>query len=211
MQVFVNLVITYVILQNNFSLVEALLSCFCGHAILPNMERRKEVHFCVSSTSESSSTEHPQAPLLESTTTTQEGVLSNKDVVQNFIAPTVCSLCGSSIATVSYTPHLLHSQLLLTMVRLYSNKSLIMAIFSTLESNYSILMKEHRGDRRLQQKLLIICKILTKAARVDKKGMVDHPEFCSNMIETMLVLIRSDCEDVNSIILFVSEYIKVSM
>lgn len=70
-------------------------------------------------------------------------------------------------------------------------------------------MKDYQTDRRLQQKLLILCSILTKASRVEEGGMAEHMEFSSNVIEAMLLLIKCDFVEVESASVFVSEYLKV--
>lgn len=149
------------------------------------------------------------SPSRQSTTTIRQDDAVVDIVVRDFVAPTVCSLCGNSIAAVSLSLHVLHSRLLLTMLRLFSNASLIKAVFSTLESNHSFLMRDYRGDRRLQQKPLIICRILSKAARVENGGVAKHPEFSANVIDSMLCITKSDFSDIKSISFFLSEYVKV--
>ncbi len=134
---------------------------------------------------------------------------TNDDSVRNFIAPTICSLCSCSIAEVSSAPHLRHSQLLLTMLRLYTTKSLIKAVFSSLESSHAHLLRDHRGERVLHKKLLIICGILSKAARVRGDGMSEHPEFSSNIVEAILLLIKSEFVEKESACVYLTEFVKV--
>jgi len=143
--------------------------------------------------------------------TREEQEKTSDDTVREFIAPTICSLCSCSIAEVSSAPHLLHSQLLLTMLRLYVSKSLIKAVFSSLESTQAHLLRDHRDEKMLHKKLLIICSILSKAARIRGRGMSEHPEFCCNVVEAILVLIKSEFVEAASASMFLAEFIKVQV
>ncbi len=138
----------------------------------------------------------------------EEEDISLDDATREFIAPTICSLCSSSISAVSMSVDTNYSNLLLTMVRLYANRTLIKAVFSSLESNQAHLIKEYRGEKILKKKLLILCMILSKAARFEK-GLVDHPEFTANILETILLLLQCDLVDTSSSNSFFSELIKV--
>ena len=143
-----------------------------------------------------------------STTYEELKVKSDDDAARQFMAPAICSLCALSIEAVSSSVNLNHSQLLLTMVRLYADISLIQAVFSCLESNYLYLIKEYRGEKILKKKLLIICTILTKAARIEK-GVVEHTKFTENIVESIILLLQFELVDCTSAALFLSEIMKV--
>ena len=192
-------------MQSKFSRVKSFLKCFLSHSVWDNQERRKTVHFSLDSepsVKELLSSSHQSAA-------TQEEDISRDNAVCDFIAPTVCSLCSDSMASVSHSSHLLHSRFLLALLHLHCTPSLIKAIFSSLESNHSVLIREFRKEQWLTQRLLILCSILTKAARVDDGGISVHPEFTANLIESMLLLIKCDTAEMKSISVFLSDYIKV--
>ena len=63
----------------------------------------------------------------------------------------------------------------------------------------------------LHKKLLIICGILSKAARVRGRGILEHPEFTCNIVEAVLVLIKSEFVETASACMFLAEFVKVSV
>lgn len=128
--------------------------------------------------------------------------------LRDYIAPTICSLCSNSIAAVSREVDPNHSQLLLTMVRLYANRTLVMAVFSSLESSHLQLLREYRGEKVLQKKLLVICTVLSKAARLET-GLAEHPRFTEDIVESVLLLLKCDLVDTPSAGLLLAELVKV--
>ena len=192
--------------QGNFSRVGSLLKCFFSHTLWSNLERKTVRE---PSCDELSVTNLLPQQQQQSGSTREQRDQTCDDSVRDFIAPTICSLCSCSIAEVSSAPHLLHSQLLLTMLRLYTTKSLIKAVFSSLQSSQAHLLREHRGEKMLHKKLLIICGILNKAARAKGQEISEHPKFSSNVIEAIMLLIKSDFVETTSASMFLSEFIKV--
>ena len=158
-------------------------------------------------------TQELEAPYRDSySTVSKEDEALRDDATREFIAPTICSLCGNSIAAISDSVNLNHSHLLLTMTRLYADKVLIKSVYSFLESNHNRLIKEHRGDleKALKKKLLTLCTILSRASRFEE-GLLAHPKYTENVIEAMLVLLNCDLVNSESASMFLSELVKVSV
>lgn len=139
----------------------------------------------------------------------REEEFRSDDSIRDFIAPTICSLCSNSIAAVSWEVDANHSHLLLTMVRLYANSTLVRAVYSALESNHLQLIREYHGEKLLKKKLLVICTVLSKAARFER-GLWDHPRFTEDIVEAILILLKCDLVDAGSASLLLTELIKVS-
>ena len=138
----------------------------------------------------------------------EEVELKCDEATRDFIAPTICSLCSNSIAAVSWGVETHHAQLLLTMVRLYANKTLIRSVYSSLESNHSQLMPEYMGEKVLKEKLLVICMVLVKGAQLGE-GLETHPHFTENIVEAVLLLLKCDLVDTGSSSLYLSELVQV--
>lgn len=199
---------TYIHTQNNFARVGSLLKCIFSHSLWSAMER-KTVSF----------TAGPQVPVRKfldardnnySMPAGKEVELKCDEATRDFIAPTICSLCSNSIAAVSWGVETHHAQLLLTMVRLYANKTLIRSVFSSLESNHSQLMREYMGEKVLKQKLLVICMVLVKGAQLGE-GLDTHAHFTENIVEAVLLLLKCDLVDTVSSCLYLSQLVQVSV
>lgn len=198
-------------LQTNFARVGSLLKCIFSHTLWDVMERKTvrlasqpeiKVRKLLRMNSYYSSSESGGREEEEG-----EGLRCD-DTIRDFIAPTICSLCSDSIAAVSREVDVNHSKLLLTMVRLYANPTLVRSVFSALESNHSQLIREYRGERILKQKLLVMCTVLSKAARLER-GLREHAQFSEDVVEAVLLLLKCDMVDSSSAFLFLSELSKV--
>lgn len=93
-------------------------------------------------------------------------------------------------------------------MRLYSNGTLVKSVFSSLESNHFHLIREFCGEKLLSKKMLVICTVLSRAARLER-GLWDHPNFTVDILEAILILLKCDLVDRGSAGLLVTELIKV--
>ena len=129
--------------------------------------------------------------------------------IRDFIKPSVCTLCGNCIAAVSRDLDTNHSHFLLTLVRLYKDKDLVKSVFSSLDSNHHPVIVRQLGNHPLKQKLLIVCSLLTKAARLDQLGP-ESAEFTENILESLVLLLDDHLVDSSSAVMLLSEIVKVS-
>lgn len=129
--------------------------------------------------------------------------------IRDFIKPSVCTLCGNCIAAVSRGQDVNYSRLLLTLIQLYKDKDLVKSVFSSLDSNHHPVIVKQLGHHPLKQKLLIICSLLTKAARLDEVGP-DSATFTENILESLVLLLDGHLVDSSSAVLLLSEIVKVS-
>ena len=145
----------------------------------------------------------------------EEAEFRMDDAIRDFVAPTICSLCSDSIASVTCSVDANHAQLLLTMVRLYGNRALVRSVFSAMESSHTHLLRDFRGEHHiLKKKLLVICTVLVKAARLDEgcgggQALRDHTDFTADIMESVLLLLKCELVDCDSSKLFLVEIIKV--
>ena len=69
-------------------------------------------------------------------------------------------------------------------------------------------MREYMGEKVLKQKLLVICMVLVKGARLGE-GLETHPHFTENIVEAVLLLLKCDLVDTGSSSLYLSELVQV--
>lgn len=93
------------------------------------------------------------------------------------------------------------------MCRLYANKTLIRSVFSSLESNHPHLIREYREEKLLQKKLLVICTVLSRAARFE--SITEHAQFTENIVEGIMLLLKCDLVEPKSAGMLISEMLKV--
>lgn len=128
---------------------------------------------------------------------------------KQFMQPTVCTICAECIAAVVGAPDKNYSHLLLTLLRSYADKTLVKSVFSSLDANYYYLMQSHKDRRTLQQKLLILCTLLNKAARLNEEMSLESSEFTEDVLACMVVLITCGEVDIDSASMFFEELCKV--
>jgi hypothetical protein len=128
--------------------------------------------------------------------------------IRDFIKPSVCTLCGNCIAAVNRDPDTNYSHFLLTLVRLYRDKDLVKSVFSSLDSNHHPVIVRQLGNHPLKQKLLIVCSLLTKAARLDVLGP-ESAEFTEHILESLVLLLDDHLVDSSSAVMLLSEIVKV--
>ena len=128
--------------------------------------------------------------------------------IRDFIKPSVCTLCGNCIAAVSRDRDANYSHLLFTLIRLYKDKDLVKSVFSSLDSNHHRVIVKQLGNHPLKRKLLIVCSLLTKAARLDALGP-ESATFTENILESLVLLLDGHLVDSSSAVLLLSEIIKV--
>ena len=129
--------------------------------------------------------------------------------IREFVKPSVCTLCGNCIAAVSRKLDTDFSHLLLVLIGLYKDKDLVKSVFSSLDSNHHRVIVRQLGNHPLRQKLLIVCSLLTKAARLDKLGP-ESAEFTENILESLVLLLDEDLVDSSSAVMLLHEIVKVS-
>ena len=129
--------------------------------------------------------------------------------IRDFIKPSVCTLCGNCIAAVSRDPDTNYSHFLLILVQLYKDKDLVKSVFSSLDSNHHPVIVQQLGNHPLKRKLLIVCSLLTKAARLDQLGP-ESAKFTENILESLVLLLDDHLVDSSSAVMLLSEIIKVS-
>lgn len=129
--------------------------------------------------------------------------------IREFIKPSVCTLCGNCIAAVSQNQDTNYSHLLLTVIQLYKDKDLVKSVFSSLDSNHHRVIVKQLGNHPLKQKLLIVCSVLTKAARLNALGP-DSVVFTENILESLVLLLDNHLVDSSSAVMLLSEIVKVS-
>ena len=129
--------------------------------------------------------------------------------IREFIKPSVCTLCGNCIAAVSRDRDTNYSHLLLTLMQLYMDKDLVKSVFSSLDSNHHPVIVKQLGNNPLKQKLLILCSVLTKSARLDALDP-ESATFTENILESLVLLLDSHLVDSSSAVLLLSEIVKVS-
>lgn len=91
---------------------------------------------------------------------------------------------------------------------MYANKTLIRSVFSSLESNHPHLIREYREEKLLQKKLLVICTVMSKAARFEE--IAEHTQFSENIVEGIMLLLKCDLVEPKSAGMLISEMLKVS-
>ena len=128
--------------------------------------------------------------------------------LRNFIKPSVCTICGNCMAAVSKSPDTKYSHLLLTLTQLYRDQDFIKSVFSSLDSNHRRVIVRQLGSNPLKQKLLTLCSILTKAARLDSVSP-ESAKFTENVLETVVLLLDGHLVDSSSAVLLLNEIIKV--
>lgn len=193
-------------LQDNFTKVGSFLRCIFSRSLWNTMER-KIVRFSSEADVNVPVRQLVSAKANNSYLTSDDNETDN--AIRDFIAPTICSLCSNSIAAVSYSVDVHHGQLLLTMMRLYANTTLVKSVYSSLHSNHPQLLREHRGEKVLRKKLLVIVRMLFKAARLES-GVVDHPQFTEDVLESSLILLlKCDLIDVASASSLLCQLVKV--
>ena len=71
------------------------------------------------------------------------------------------------------------------------------------------MIVQQLGNHPLKQKLLIVCSLLTKAARLDQLGP-ESAEFTENILESLVLLLDDHLVDSSSAVMLLSEIVKVS-
>ena len=99
--------------------------------------------------------------------------------------------------------------MLLTVIQLYKDKDLVKSVFSSLDSNHHRVIVKQLGNHPLKQKLLIVCSVLTKAARLNALGP-DSAVFTKNILESLVLLLDNHLVDSSSAVMLLSEVVKVS-
>ena len=143
----------------------------------------------------------------EATTTPKQ--LSTESSKQ-FMQPTVCTICADCIAAIVGAPDTNYSQLLLTLLRSFADKILVKSVFSSLDANYYYLMQTHKDRKTLQQKLLILCMLLAKAARLEELS-VESAGFTESVLACIVALITFGEIGVDSASMFFEELCKVCL
>lgn len=128
--------------------------------------------------------------------------------VRNFIRPAVCTLCGNCIAAVRESPDTNYSHLLLTLMHLFKDQDFVKSVFTSLDSNHHRLIARQCGNHPLKQKLLSLCSLLTKAARLDSLAP-ERAKFTDNILESVVLLLDDHLVESSSAVLLLSEIVKV--
>ncbi len=69
-------------------------------------------------------------------------------------------------------------------------------------------MREYRGEKALQKKLLIICTVMSKAARFE--STTEHAQFTENIVEGIMLLLKCDLVERKSASMLLTEILRVS-
>ena len=128
--------------------------------------------------------------------------------LRSFIKPSVCTISGNCVAAVSGSPDTKYSHLLLTLTRLFGDQDFVKSVFSSLDSNHHRLIVRQLGNHPLKQKLLTLCSLLTKAARLDSVSP-QSAKFTENILESLVLLLDGHLVDSSSAVLLLGEVIKV--
>ena len=130
--------------------------------------------------------------------------------VRNFIKPSMCTLCSNCVAAVSRCQDNNYSHLLLTLVHLFKDQDFVKSMFSSLDSNHHRVIVRQKGHHPLRQKLLVVCSVLTKAARL-KSLSPESATFTENVLESLVELLDGNLVDSSSAVMLLSEIVKVSV
>lgn len=131
--------------------------------------------------------------------------------VRNFIKPSICTLCGNCIAAVSRCQDTNYSHLLLTTVRLFISQDFVKSVFSSLDTNHHRILVKQKGSHPLRQKLLTVCSLLTKAAKLDSLSTDTATcTFTEDILESLVLLLNDRLVDSSSAVMLLSEVVKVT-
>lgn len=128
--------------------------------------------------------------------------------LRGFIKPSVCTICGNCMAAVSRSLDTKYSHLLLVLIQLFRDQDFVKSVFSSLDSNHHRLIVRQLRNHPLKQKLLTLCSVLTKAARLDSVSP-QSAKFTENILESLVLLLDGHLVDSTSAVMLLGEIIKV--
>ena len=132
------------------------------------------------------------------------------EMTRSFIKPTFCTLCGNCFAAVSESQDVNCSRLLLTLVQHFASQDFVKSVFSSLDTNHHRVLLKQAGNNPLKQKLLTLCSILTKAARLETL-CAESAKFTENLLESLVYLLDGHLVDSASAEMLMSEIVKVAL
>ena len=127
---------------------------------------------------------------------------------RNFIKPSVCTLCGNCFAAVSRSQDVNCSRLLLTLVKHFVGQDFVKSVFSSLDTNHHRVLLRQAGSHPLKQKLLTLCSILAKSARLESL-CPESAKFTENVLESLVYMLDGHLVDSASSVMLMSEIVKV--
>lgn len=190
---------------SSFERVETLVKFF--HT--PPSKTRGVEKKLVTFVAETGGSETPSCSSSSRSKSQQQPVDERTKLTRDFLKPSVSTLCGKSIAAVSQSQDTNYSHLLLTLIQLYKDQGFIKSVFSSLDSSHhSVIVKQVGDHLPKEKKLLVLCSLLTKAARLDVLSP-GSAKFTENILESLVLLLDGNLVDSSSAVLLLSEIIKV--